>query len=952
MTETPHARAAERVVAAGTTLRFVLLIALLVVASSSMMDSTLWTFSDSSGNGCSLAAGVDPSRSSDLTAIAAVLDQGDAFDACVARYESVPGWWSLAWPAGLLVAAGVLFLGLPAWKARRGRVVPLAAVDQDGEVLRALADLAAAAGLARVPRVVVDPGAASTGAVVFGRNRRPTMCLHGGLLARRTTDPDSFRAVLLHELAHIRNGDVTITYLTVALWRVFVGMVLLPYLAIYTTMFVNALRSPFLVGELPMFVRGFLLTVVLVGLVHLARSDVLRSREVYADLAAVRWGAAPRAWAVTAPDRVGGRLRRIVGRFVELWRTHPRWDLRRDALADPAALFGVRALPMFLTGVATSLFTFQAADILGARDLTEDWALQAMTLVAAVLVTGSVGIVLWRAVTHAVLTARAVPSGVRAGLWLGAGMATSNVVISDLALLQWLPTRPEVLLLVVLVGVVFAWWTAQCAQLWAGVWQGRTNRLVMVLTLTAAGLLLSSWFGWWRLNGVLFAYGWPFDSAGLRQLLEQGRAPGDIAEHSAALSVLAMVGSLLYTLPTRPLELLALAALWVVPLLAWTVRPAGAPAGAVDDAQAAGGALPPLRRALLPGLLTGAAACWVAVVAVLAYLHAWQPLPGQRGVLHVWTYLAWVLVALVAAAMVAAVVASVSASRFRLILALIAAQTAIVVGTAGVLVLASLDGCLGLLGTIRATCDRHPAGALWQEIPFVLKAGPVLAVIASVVATAGVSAVRAARRSTARRTADVPSRVTRRGGLVIRRVGVGVLCAATLAAIALEVTHPAPKRSTGFDASAPQRMGAADQQVASAEVRMRQVSAWMQYGGRDLLERFLTESKGFAEYLAAPTPDASGKPKLDSSVVRSHCLDLDGVARDARAYFRIPDPEAQSYWRTFITQLEQSAQDCARAADEKNGQLLLPAIQELDAARQALGAAVNRIGTVARAGRR
>ncbi|WP_405108485.1 M48 family metalloprotease [Micromonospora sp. NBC_01405] len=961
MSGLPHQQAGERVVAAGTTLRFALLIALLMVASSSMMDSTLWVFSDSSGNGCSLAAGVDSSRSSDLTATAAVLDQADAFEACVARYSSVPGWWSLAWPAALLAAAGVLFLGLPAWKARRGRVVPLAAVDHDGEILRVLEELTAAAGLARVPRVVVDPGTAATGAVVFGRNHRPTLCLHGGLLARRTTDPDGFRAVLLHELAHVRNGDVTVTYITVALWRVFVGMVLLPYLAIYVTMFVNAVGSPLLVGELPMFVRGLLLTVVLVGLVHLARADVLRSREVYADLAAVRWGAAPRAWAVTTPDPVGGRSRRIVGRFAELWRTHPRWDLRRDALADPAALFGVRALPMFLTGVAAWLFTSQASDVLGSRDLTGAWALQGMSLVAAVLVTGSVGVVLWRAVTHAVLTARAVPSGVRAGLWLGVGMATGNLVMSDLALLQWLPTRPAILVLVVLVGVTFAWWTAQCARLWASVRQGRTNRLVMTLTLTAAGLVLSSWFAWWRLNGLLFAYGWPFDSVGLRQLLERGQTPGDIAEHGAALSVIATVGSLLHTLPDRPLELSALAALWVVPLLAWTVRPAvaasaapesGAPAGAVDDAQATGEALPPLRRAVLPGLLTGAA-CWVAVAAVMAYLHAWQPPPGQRGLLHVWIYLAWALVALVAAATAAAVVvASVSTTRYRLIMALIAAQTATVVGAAGLMVLASLDGCLGPLDTIRATCHRGPADALWQEIPFVLTAGPVLAVIVAVLSTAGVSAVRAAWRCTARRATDVPSRARRRGGLAIRRIGVGVLCAATLGVVALEVAHPAPERSTGFDATAPRRLSAADPQVVSVEIRARQVTAWMQYGGTDLLKRFPVEAGDFARYLEAPTPDASGKPKLDSSIIHSHCLGLGGLARDARAYFRIPDVEAQSHWRTYITELEQSARDCQRAVDENNGQVLLSAVQKLDAAQKAFGAAVTRIKTVLDAGRR
>jgi hypothetical protein len=52
-------------------------------------------------------------------------------------------------------------------------------------------------------------------------------CLHGGLIARRAADPDGFRAMVLHELVHIRNGDVGITYVTVALWRVLLLTVVL-----------------------------------------------------------------------------------------------------------------------------------------------------------------------------------------------------------------------------------------------------------------------------------------------------------------------------------------------------------------------------------------------------------------------------------------------------------------------------------------------------------------------------------------------------------------------------------------------------------------------------------------------------------------------------------------------------------------------------------------------------
>ena len=43
------------------------------------------------------------------------------------------------------------------------------------------------------------------------------------------TDQPAFRAVLLHELAHLRNGDVDKTYLTLAIWRAFVAGALIPF---------------------------------------------------------------------------------------------------------------------------------------------------------------------------------------------------------------------------------------------------------------------------------------------------------------------------------------------------------------------------------------------------------------------------------------------------------------------------------------------------------------------------------------------------------------------------------------------------------------------------------------------------------------------------------------------------------------------------------------------------
>ncbi|MFE4020195.1 M56 family metallopeptidase [Streptomyces sp. NPDC059101] len=607
MTE-PRPRIDERAISAGTTMRFVLLVVLLLVSSGSMMSAVGGGVGGdpkgSGGFGCQLAAGMDPTQGDGPAGYVGPIAHSDALQACIDRYDPTPPWWSnLVWPSLVVIAAGVLFWVLPVWKARRGRVVALEAVDHDGEIRRVVADVAAAAGLAQVPRIVIDPTAASTGAVVFGRTRRPTVCLHAGLLARRSRDPGGFRAVLLHEFAHIGNGDVTLTYATVAVWRVFVVCVLLPYLVWYAVAISGSLGATFWSTEEPYAVRAVVLPFFMIVLVYLARSDVLCSREVYADLAAVRWGADPRGWAVVAPEPPGGRARRMFASFSELWRTHPRWDLRRDALTDPAALFGVRALPMFLTGAAAAMISAQTAHYLASGSRVSPWTQPVTSLVAAVVATGVAGVALWRAVAHAVLTERRVPSGIRAGLWLGAGMVAGVLDMHQLAVAQWLPDQPEVLVLVVLAGMVFAWWTTQCALLWFQAWTGRSQRPAMLLVMAAACLLLTAWFAWWQSGGTDLASGWLSPEAE-RQALER-TFPGPIAAHPTVLSVSAVVFPVLAGLQ-RPLVLTAVGAMWVVPLLAWTAGSVTAvrrrPSGASGDAVEPGPPLtpmPPLRRVLL-----------------------------------------------------------------------------------------------------------------------------------------------------------------------------------------------------------------------------------------------------------------------------------------------------------------------------------------------------------------
>lgn len=511
------ARIDERVLGAGTSVRFATLLLLLLAASGSMMLTVVLGLADGDRTGCELAAGADPSDPS-WTQSALAVGQAVAYHLCQSAWAPPPPWWQIVgWPFLLTASSVLLFLLLPRWKARASRVVPLAAVDPDGELGNLIAGLAADTGLAPVPRVVVDPAATGSGAVVFGRTGRPVVCLYGGLLVDRHRDPTRLRAVLLHELAHVANRDITLTYATVTLWRVFLALVLLPYLLWEGHVVQGVLAD----GRMPVLDRPMLLAAFTVALVHLARSDVLRSREVYADLTALRWGADPHGWAGESPQQAAGPRRRVLAPFLAPFlaplRTHPQWGLRRGALTDPAPLFRTPTAAFFLIGATVMLVDQHLLYYLAPYDLATIGITQAITLLSAALVTSIAGISLWRAVAYAVLTGARVPSGWWAGGWLGAGIAAGTVLTSSGGSGVWLPQRPQLLLLPVAVGMAFGWWIAQCAHLWTRTWRGRTLRPALLLGLGAVVPALGLWLAWWHLMGTLYASGFTARAAGVTQ---------------------------------------------------------------------------------------------------------------------------------------------------------------------------------------------------------------------------------------------------------------------------------------------------------------------------------------------------------------------------------------------------------------------------------------------------
>ncbi|MER5336972.1 M56 family metallopeptidase [Micromonospora sp. NPDC002717] len=952
---------------AATTLRFVLLLTLLLVASVWMTQFTLANLGLLRPAAVT-CAGMVPTDDRRVT--------WDPTD-CVELQAVTPPWWVI--PAAsllLLGAAAVLFAVLPRWKARRGRVLPLAAVDREGQVGRMVAELVVQTGLRRVPTVLVDPTALSSSAVVFGRTGRPRLCLHGGLLARMRTDPHAVRAVLLHELGHIDNRDVTLTYATVALWRSFVVVALVPFVATHLHLIV---RFPFTPGAVPTH-RNLLAAALLVALVYLSRSDLLRTREFHADLAAARWGADLRGWPAPSPARAG-RGRRLLAGFGELWRIHPDWESRRRVLADPGVLSRIPALAMFLTGAAlilvdAQLFWIDPSAVASAAGSTVAPAVASVAAVA-LLATGVISSLVWQAVVPAWRAGRGGPRGLRAGLWLGLGMLLTEFVSGRVAIWEWLPQQPLLLVLLVVAGVAVTWWITQCCYLWVSAWPGRSLRPVRWIVFVTGFVAIVGWMTWWRGPGIWLAHGVPIPRSNIALLLAPGGLePGQLLPYEAVLPAYVVLFWLtsMMVLEAVPLSQIAVAVSWAIPLAAWLVRPRPAPGPGLAPVPGPGAevlvapapAMPPrpvplprFRRLVLPAL-AGTVLCWAAVATTMAVMHLALPVIGTRAQIFVTVYQGWVTFALLGAAALSAFVASMLAGRYQLVAAVIAGQLTVLGGSVGVLALVAVDGCVGPLTLFHTSCGWQP-GQAWTAWRGLLDEILVLALIAAIPAAGLVAGARAV---TARWRRDRPAAVgvPGRPRMVVRRAFVTVVVSMAMTLmIALEAAAPAGEGTAarpGPSSSTPPTGGAAPTagptgSPGSPRLKAVEVAAWISRGGGSLTTRFFDVYGKFAvaiSDLKARKPGANGKVEVDEARIRPLCASIETIAQEAARYAAVPDAQAQTSWQSFVEHAARAGRDCSRSFETGDSQPFVTSIADLQLAYTHLAAVGQRFTDIRKAG--
>jgi Zn-dependent protease with chaperone function len=482
----------------------------------------------------------------------------DAYFRCVQPLDQPEAEWVSLGIALLLSVAGVIYWAFPSWKIWRGGLKLLGTENAPPDLVAYLGDLCRQAGLSRSPVFLLNPYRSAQSGMTFGRLGRYYVVLTSGLVIQFRTARPAFRAVVLHELGHIRNADVDKTYFTIAIGWAFGIAALVPWVAVQ---FLPPWR----------FDQTFNVSwriLVLAVLIYLTRNAILRAREVYADVRASVWDGQ-----AGALGRVLQALPRPKGRHWQyLLRKHPDPQERCQALDDTSRLFRLSFWDAFVTGVAV---TGALSSALWFLDLLQIGIAGIDRLVSGTifvpLLVGIVGLRAWRATFANQVRGKAPPDmtrmsiGLALGLLLGQTLSLFSIFggveyftavglpsLGQFTLSSFwgqvgFPLFWSMLLLAIL--FFFFRWIVTGAVTWMEVaLNGSSPRLTYLIALAFESGVLGIWFG-------------------------QFSGQRTVAQTLAGASSFGALGSdLLYVVTDAagdPLICLTFVCLWAYPLAAW-----------------------------------------------------------------------------------------------------------------------------------------------------------------------------------------------------------------------------------------------------------------------------------------------------------------------------------------------------------------------------------------------
>jgi TPR repeat protein/Zn-dependent protease with chaperone function len=445
---------------------------------------------------------------------------------CIQHNREILLPWIVGTTFFLLGVTCVIHWSSPYRMLRRSSLVPFHSPDVES-VAAYVKNLCLEVGLSRIPNFVWNPlNPAKTGQA-FGCFGRYYIALSGGLVTQFYTDRPTFRAVVLHELAHLKNEDIDKTYFTVAIWQAFVIAALVPFA-------VSRFRAPIL-ETVDLSWRVLALT----AFAYLTRTSILRTREFYADVRASVW------------EGQSGALKSVLAGMPQprtdiwqlLFQVHPQSLERKRILEDTYPLFRMKFWDAVGAGIAAGIVSPYIGDLLYyTTEFTVFWLGSAVLIPLAAC---AVGVQIWRGTFAEMMRAGALPHTWGAGLGLASGLFLGPTL--SLRLTTNMSNQASVILwdAVLLVSVAsFMPWIAAGASSWLEVAVTlRSPRTIYRSGLIVSGLLLGIWYATVSSSALLSA-----------RVFRMG------------------IASVLILPITDPLFLVISTGLWAFPLSAWFWR--------------------------------------------------------------------------------------------------------------------------------------------------------------------------------------------------------------------------------------------------------------------------------------------------------------------------------------------------------------------------------------------
>ena len=494
--------------------------------------------------------------------------QTEFINNCNESLERPQARWIMLGLGSLLLVAGTIYWFMPAARIRRDKLTIFTA-DDDLEIMTCLLNLCRVVALSKPPTFLLRALNSSPSGLAFGRLGRYYVVLNGGLIPLFYQDQESFKAIVLHELAHLRNRDVDKTYFALSVGISFLLVTLIPlFMGNLVTLIGN------FTGNISFVIWQTFIVAIYIPIIYIALASILRSREIYADAR------------VLILDPQNGALRKelfslsssqdpFLRRFLGL---HPNPAWRLKVFDEPDLLFGLSPWDAFLAGII-STFALRELDIFLSilfYPRYESYSLLVASLFFVPFVVSIVGLGVWEKVFASQVHGQKLYGFGRSGLSLGAGMligmALSFSSFIDNSSAFTYSSTGFTLLFNILVGILFLIslflifrWVAMAATVWLEtVANERSLRSVTSFGLLITGVMMSFWVGGFYLI-FRFSYEVVFYIAllfapGLQRMSEFAGSGLSLYTESILASLILL--PILLTLP-----MLLFTPIWLFPLL-------------------------------------------------------------------------------------------------------------------------------------------------------------------------------------------------------------------------------------------------------------------------------------------------------------------------------------------------------------------------------------------------